>query len=548
MLVASVVAVPRLDAGAVSVNGTLKLDGGFCFSPINCIVVGEDAATHGALVPLNGAAPLNKVSACQSDAKTVGVAVAAFEAENPGLLPTTTSGWRTALLSHANGGPYLSSWPRGDPGYYAIEVAGKATGTTTGDHVKTANGDVVVIAVSGGNRTYDATINPSTSCEHLGGPLRAGGTVSDAAMSGIAGIACPLASQTCYGVGTHASSGEVATINANDPSSPTITATSPVSNATSLAGIACPTRTVCIVVGDGPTGQGAAATITGGAIGAAVNDPHEALHGVACPTSTRCVAVGSDLSINDGVLVPIELDPLTIGAPVRVASTAALDGLQCEGSGACIAAGERVTATGSTGVLVPVTVTSAAVKPGSVQPVADTSSLVSVQCIGATACDAAGHAGGSTGIGVVVGVAHGRARTALRLPDLAAIDAIGCVRSIACYGFGVAKTAAGDFDQLPPTVTTATRLRVSAQRVPVRHVIALTASVTLVPLGGSVEFLNDDRPIAGCRAVPVRAGTTRCLLEFPRPAPYVLRAIYSGDAIEHSSVSASVVERVVPAP
>jgi len=53
--------------------------------------------------------------ACTTDAQTVETAVLAFKAENGSSAEITKSG----LLAHADGGPYLTSWP-GSPGHYEI--------------------------------------------------------------------------------------------------------------------------------------------------------------------------------------------------------------------------------------------------------------------------------------------------------------------------------------------------------------------------------------------------------------------------------------------
>lgn len=72
---------------------------------------------------------------CFTDANTVETAVLAFRAENGSSAELTKS----ALLAHADGGPYLTSWP-GSPGHYEIgldtagivlvePVAGRKAGT-----------------------------------------------------------------------------------------------------------------------------------------------------------------------------------------------------------------------------------------------------------------------------------------------------------------------------------------------------------------------------------------------------------------------------------
>jgi hypothetical protein len=47
----------------------------------------------------------NDLQSCEADGATISTAMAAYEATNPGMRPT-----EAALVSNANGGPYLQSW------------------------------------------------------------------------------------------------------------------------------------------------------------------------------------------------------------------------------------------------------------------------------------------------------------------------------------------------------------------------------------------------------------------------------------------------------
>jgi hypothetical protein len=83
------------------------------------------------------------------------------------------------------------------------------------------------------------------------------------------------------------------------------------------------------------------------------------------------------------------------------------------------------------------------------------------------------------------------------------------------------------------TVRSATALPVSGQRV------RLIVTVTPVPVGGTVRFLADGRPIAGCRAVAVNAGTGEsiCVTRFARAGVLKIQAIYSGKSSFSGSLS-----------
>jgi hypothetical protein len=104
------------------------------------------------------------VAACVSDARTVGVAVAALQAENPTRWQGYTSAnWQTELLGNSSatnvGGPFLRTWPTANAAYYTITIAGGTPTITTGDDSTTSPGDVVVHATQNSGLTFDATGN-----------------------------------------------------------------------------------------------------------------------------------------------------------------------------------------------------------------------------------------------------------------------------------------------------------------------------------------------------------------------------------------------------
>ena len=107
---------------------------------------------------------LRTISACDADAKTVDIAIAATQAENPGWSAADSSVWRAALLGKVAGiigAPFLLRWPVAP--YYSISVAGRRAPLTTGDSVRPVGGDVIV-KVSSSGLTYDATVHPASAC------------------------------------------------------------------------------------------------------------------------------------------------------------------------------------------------------------------------------------------------------------------------------------------------------------------------------------------------------------------------------------------------
>ena len=131
---------------------------------------------------LSGVTGQSSAAACQSDAKTVGIGVAALQAENPTTTPATSAIWKTDLLGATlQGAPFLQSWPTPSGGTYTVSVAIGAdlgAGVTTqdgvvaipgvtGNAVVPSAGDVLITATNNASNVYDATVNPDEACLHL---------------------------------------------------------------------------------------------------------------------------------------------------------------------------------------------------------------------------------------------------------------------------------------------------------------------------------------------------------------------------------------------
>jgi prepilin-type N-terminal cleavage/methylation domain-containing protein len=144
-------------------------DAGFTLIELLIVIVVLGILAAIVVFALSGVTGKSTTAACQSDAKTVGVGVAALQAENPTQWQTNTSGtWQANLTGNSNsvtnvGAPFLQSWPTGNKASYTIIVAGTGGAAITGTTTKAPNGDVVVKATKSGD-TYDATSDPVGSC------------------------------------------------------------------------------------------------------------------------------------------------------------------------------------------------------------------------------------------------------------------------------------------------------------------------------------------------------------------------------------------------
>ena len=111
---------------------------------------------------LGGVTGKSVVSACSADTKTVNLSISAYQADNSLLLTDQVA---QANLTGSSG--TLQSWPSSTA--YSISIAGD-TGpaatlpyTTTGD-ATAANINDVIVTITTGGKTYDATQNPATAC------------------------------------------------------------------------------------------------------------------------------------------------------------------------------------------------------------------------------------------------------------------------------------------------------------------------------------------------------------------------------------------------
>jgi|ERR1035438_266368 hypothetical protein len=60
------------------------------------------------------------VASCEADGATVHIALLAFAAQNPGVTPT-----ESLLIGHADGGPYIESWPHQSHYKYTLTSSGQ---------------------------------------------------------------------------------------------------------------------------------------------------------------------------------------------------------------------------------------------------------------------------------------------------------------------------------------------------------------------------------------------------------------------------------------
>jgi hypothetical protein len=83
------------------------------------LILGALSLSIGSGLPASANQVSQVLKACQADGATVSTAIAAFEAQNPGLTVT-----EALLVSNTHGGPYLQNWP-GNRSYYIFTLTAR---------------------------------------------------------------------------------------------------------------------------------------------------------------------------------------------------------------------------------------------------------------------------------------------------------------------------------------------------------------------------------------------------------------------------------------
>ena len=225
-----------------------------------------------------------------------------------------------------------------------------------------------------------------------------------------------------------------------------------------MAAVACPSTTRCLGVGHAPNGQGVAVSLdpATGAIAMGENiqtipgTGGVGLEGVACPTTTRCLAVGENAGASAGAAVP--LDPAT-GAPSTgqsaqsVTTKGVLFGVSCPSAAVCLAVGWGAD---QPSVAVPLDPTTGMVPRGqrdrTISPRA--AKLSAVNCPSISQCLAVGNDDGDPSNGQalplspVTGVTS-RGQSIQSLAGTGALNAIACPSATRCVVAGSGFEASG---------------------------------------------------------------------------------------------------------
>ena len=142
------------------------------------------------------------------------------------------------------------------------------------------------------------------------------------------------------------------------------------------------------------------------------------LYGVACPSTSLCLGVGNVSAESAGVAVPLNAANAEVpgGRGVQdITGTEDLTGVACPTGTVCLAVGGD----GAAGVAVPLAPSTGLVESGqSVQDISGTGGLAGVACVSATLCLGVGGNGAGTGVAVPLDPATGAVASGQSAQDI----------------------------------------------------------------------------------------------------------------------------------
>jgi hypothetical protein len=273
-----------------------------------------------------------------------------------------------------------------------------------------------------------------------------------------------------------------------------------------IAAVACPSITQCLAVGHAPDGQGEAVSLDP-ATGAIATDESLqtipgtgglGLEGLACPTTTQCVAVGENVSRSAGAAVPLNpaTGALSTGETVQSVTTkGVLVGISCPSPTMCLAVGWGAD---QPSVAVPLDPGTGMIPSGQQDQTISSraATLSAVTCPSVSQCLAVGNDDGDPSAGQAVplspvtgAISSGQA---IQSPSgSGALNGIDCSSATQCLAVGAGFEGSGGASlALSPTTATGVTAIVPPPPTSAPTTEPVTATTTTVPAPPPVPALG----------------------------------------------------------
>ncbi|HEY8021920.1 MAG TPA: DUF642 domain-containing protein, partial [Thermoanaerobaculia bacterium] len=206
-----------------------------------------------------------------------------------------------------------------------------------------------------------------------------------------------------------------------------------------LTRLSCASPTSCFAVGTTSDLEGALVPIANGVAGPLQTVPGtRVLYDAACSSATSCFAIGVDFadSFPPGTAVVVPIADGIAGAPQPVPGAAVLLHVACPSATSCFAIGRT---NDVQGVLVPITNG----VPGPAQVVAGTDFLNAIACPSPGTCVVAGGLSFTSIGGFVVAVTGGTAGPAQLVSPNVSLDSVACTDASHCVAIGYGSDGSG---------------------------------------------------------------------------------------------------------